>query len=75
MATETAPGLSPNWKCPLNEGHCQQLTQALQTCADLECYLNQLAQIGMPVEQWMSEVATLKTMAAGLKAAHFPNEA
>jgi hypothetical protein len=72
MPDNPTPGLSPGWKCPLDDTDCAKLTQALQQCADLECYFAQLAAIGMPVDQWMADVATLKGMATGLKAVHFP---
>jgi hypothetical protein len=73
MASQPNPAADPNWVCPLDPQHCVSLTEVLRRCADLDCYLGKLKDLGLDVSQWQGESAALQHLASGLKAIHFPH--
>lgn len=75
MARRRDPLPIPQLECPLGEEHCALLNQALQSCNDLQCYLEKLQSLGLDVSEWLAQSRSNEALAQGLKQIHFPNHA
>lgn len=75
MARNRNPLPIPQMGCPLGDEHCALLDSALQSCNDLQCYLDKLAAAGLDVSAWMQESKSNEALATNLKAIHFPDRA
>lgn len=75
MARTRNPLPIPQMECPLGDEHCEQLTQALRSCHDLNCYLDKLSELGLDVSEWKAHSEANQRLAEGIKRLHFPDRA